>query len=341
MGRKTQHNSITSPDLLAQVNPDNISLLNDFINYLQSLQRSNGTIEQYENDIKIAFVWNLQHNNNKFFVEWTKRNVVAYQNWLITENANSPARVRRLKASLSSLSNFIENVLDDEYPNFRNIINKIESPANHPVLEKSVFSEEEIDGLLDYLISSGEYQKACMLALARYSGRRKSELVRFKVSDFGDDHLVCDGALYKSSPIKTKGRGVNGKMLECYTLAKQFKPYLDKWMEYREQNNIESKWLFPNRNDPEEHLGSSALNNWASTFSDILDANFHWHSMRHFLTTSLQRAGIPDSVIQQYFGWADISMVSVYSDLQADEQMMKYFTADGIVTPESNGFGSI
>lgn len=341
MGRKTKMNSITSPELLKQVNPENLQLLNDFIDYLRSVQKSEGTIRSYENDIQIAWVWCLQYNDNKFFIDWTKRNVVAYQNWLINENGNSPARVRRLKASLSSLSNFIESVLDDEFPTFRNIINKIESPVNQPVREKTILSDEQINTLLDTLVERKKYDKACAVALALYSGRRKAELLRFKVSDFDDDKLVCDGALYKSSPIKTKGRGAQGKMLECFCLANQFKPYLDLWLKYRAENNIESEWLFPDKTDPTRHMQISTMNSWANSFSKILGIPYYWHSMRHATVTTFKRAGIPDSVIQQYIGWADISMVPIYSDLQADEQLSMYFTKDGIVMPEQKSLADI
>ena len=183
MGRSTKMNSITSEAKLAQVNQENTQLLRDFLDYLRSIQRSETTIHGYENDIQIAWVWCLENNGNKFFVDWTKRNIVAYQNWLLNSNSNSPARIRRLKAALSSLSNFIEAVLDDEYPNFRNIINKVENPVNRPVREKTVWEDEELDSLLEKLIENEDYEKACFLALVMYSGRRKAELCRFKVSD--------------------------------------------------------------------------------------------------------------------------------------------------------------
>ena len=336
MSRKTKFNSITSDELLAQVNVENIELLNDFLNYLTSIQRSEGTILQYRNDINIAFVWNLKYNNNKRFVDWTKRNIVSYQNWLLNENQNSPARVRRLKAALSSLSNFIEQILDDEYPDFRNIINKVESPINQPVREKTIFTEEQIANLLNDLTQKQQFDKACALALALYSGRRKSELVRFKVSDFTDDRLVCNGALYKTSPIKTKGRGVNGKQLECFCLAPQFKPYLDRWLEWREAHGIESEWLFPDTKYHDEHMNAAKLNSWARRFTNDLGVDFYWHAIRHMTVTNFKRAGIPDTVIQQYIGWSDISMVPVYSDLQADEQLGMYFSGDGIIKPKGN-----
>lgn len=341
MARKTQMNSITSPELLSQINPENAQLLDDFVDYLRSVQRRESTINGYINDIQIAFVWSLLHNNNAFYCDWTKRQVVRYQNWLLNENKNSPARVKRLKAALSSLGNFVESVLDEEYPNFRNIINKIESPTNQPVREKTIFTDEQINMLLDKLVERGQYDKACALALALYSGRRKAEILRFRVSDFDEDNLVCEGALYKSDPIETKGSGANGKQLECFCLAKQFQPYLDMWMKYREENNIESNWLFPNREDPTKQLPISTMNSWANTFTRILGVDFYWHAMRHMTVTNFKRAGIPDTVIQQYMGWADISMVPVYSDMQAEEQLGLYFSKDGIVKPETKDLGDI
>lgn len=340
MGRSTKMNSITSAEKLAQVNPENTQLLRDFLDYLRSVQRSETTIHGYENDIQIAWVWCLENNGNKFFVDWTKRNIVAYQNWLLNSNSNSPARIRRLKASLSSLSNFIEGVLDDEYPNFRNIINKVENPVNRPVREKTVWDDEELEDLLEKLIETKNYEKACFLALAMYSGRRKAELCRFKISDFDDDKLVCDGALYKSAPIKTKGRG-GGKMISCYTLAKKFKPYLDLWLESRVELGIQSEWLFPNQKDVTECVSISTINSWSNTFSRLSGKPAYIHSLRHYFTTSLAKAGIPDGVIQSIVAWESSDMVRVYKDIDADEEIGMYFKNGDISVPDKKGFGDI
>lgn len=334
MPRKTKKNEITSTELLAQVNPQNEALLRDFLNYLRSVQRSETTIAGYENDIQIAWIWCLKYNDNKFFVDWTKRNVVAYQNWLLSENENSPARIRRLKASLSSLSNYIESVLDDEFPNFRNIIHKVESPINQPVREKTVWEDDELEDLLRVLTEKEEYEKACVLALAIYSGRRKAELCRFRVSDFDESNLVCGGALYKSAPIKTKGRG-GGKYIPCYTLAKKFKPYLDAWMQERERIGIESEWLFPSAENPDEQISQGTLNSWARTFSRLTGKDFYFHSLRHAFTTSLARQGLPDGVIQNIVGWESADMVRVYKDIDADEEIAQYFDENGEIRSDA------
>jgi len=330
MPRKTRQNDITSPALLSQVNPDNMRLKKDFVAYLQSVQRSPKTIAGYENDLDIFWVWNLQYNGNKFFPKISKRDFAAYQHWLINENGNSPARVRRLKSAISSMSNYVENILDDEeeFKGFRSSIKKIENPAMQQVRKKTVWEDSELDGLLDKLSASGQHKKACALALAMCSGRRKSELCRFSVDDFRHENLVCGGA------IQTKGFGL-GKYIHCYTLAKKFKPYFDAWMSERKEKGINSKWLFPSANDPTEQMSDTTLNSWANTFSRMTGEDFYWHSLRHYFTTHLAKLGLPDNVIQDIVGWDSADMVRVYKDISAEEQISQYFDENGDVKADS------
>lgn len=335
MGRKTKQNHITTPELIAQINPENARLVKDYLTYLRSMNRSDTTIEAYKSDLDIFFVWVLLNANNKFFIDITKRDLVSYQNWLINENENSPARVRRLKAVISSLSNYIENILDDEYPNYRSIVKKIENPVNTPVRAKTVLDESDCNNLLNKLVEKEEYQKACMFALAMASGRRKSELVRFKVSYFDESNIVY-GSLYRTpEKVKSKGRGKQGKLLHFYVLVKQFKPYFDLWMQERERLGIKSEWLFPDPDDATQHLSAQTLNSWAKTFSAILGVDFYWHSMRHHYTTYLSEQGIPDNVIQEILGWSDISLVSVYRDTDVVSEIGKYFCDGEIVSKET------
>ena len=331
MGRKTKQNKITSPELIAQINPKNIRLMNDFLDYLRSVGKAESTVKAYTSDLYIFFVWVLQNADNKYFPEVSKRDIVAYQNWLLRDNENSPARVRRLKATLSSLSNYIEAILDDELPGFRSIVRKIENPINEPTREKTVLTDEQADTLLEYLVGRKQYEKACCFALARYSGRRKSELPRFKVSYFDDENIIY-GSLYKTpEKIKTKGRGVNGKMLTCYVLSKPFKPYFDLWMQKRAELGIDSEWLFPDKDDPTQPIPISTLNSWTETFSNILDIPVYWHSLRHFFTTSLAKANLPDSVIKTIICLEGLEMAEIYKDIDDEEEIGKYFQDGEIV----------
>ena len=328
MGRKVQYNNITSDELLKQCNPENIELGKDFLDYLVSIDRSSSTVKAYSHDLNIFWVYLLQHAGNKFFVDLSKREISKYQSYCLTEWKWSPARMRRVKSTLSSLSNYVENMLDDEFENFRPIIRKIENPQNEKVMTKTVFTDEQLNDLLQKLVEQKKYDKACALSLAMCGGRRKSELPRFKVSYFNDENIIY-GSLYRSpEQIKTKGRGSRGKMLTVYTLSKPFKPYLDLWLKYREENNIHSEWLFPkkvNGSYIDEQMESKTLDSWAETFSNMLGVDFYWHSLRHYFTTQCSRSGLPDDVIQMLIGWNSLDMVSLYKDVTPDEQFGKYF----------------
>ena len=342
MGRKTKMTRITSPEKMVLINKNNIRLKDEFLMYLKSIQRSPGTITGYDSDLTILFTYILDNYDNKDFQQLSKRDLIGFQNWMVT-NGNSSSRIRRVKSAISSLSNYCENILADDDPDFdgfRSIVRKIENPPLQLVREKTVLEDDELGLLLDKLIEKKQYKKACCLALAMYSGRRKAELPRFRVEDFSDERLVCDGALYKSSPIQTKGRA-GGKYLACYTLAKKFRPYLDLWMKDREEQGIESEWLFPSATDTSKPMGISTLNSWAKTFSAILQNDFYWHAMRHYYTTCLTRAGIPDGVIQSIVGWDSADMVKVYKDIDADEEIGMYFKDGDISVPDRKGFGDI
>ena len=337
MPRKTRQNDITSAEKTAQINPSNLKLKDDFLAYLASVQRSPGTIRGYDNDLLIVFTYIMERLDNKNFEKLTKRDIASIQNWMVNENGNSPSRVRRIKAAMSSLSNYIETILDDEeeFRNFRPIVRKIANPAMQQVRQKTVWSDDELNDLLDKLSAAGEHKKACAVALAMCSGRRKAELGRFRVVDFEDGNLVCGGALYQTGePIRTKGFGL-GKYIYCYTMAKKFKPYLDAWMAQRKELGIESEWLLPDAADPTRQIGQSTLNSWAQTFSRLSGRDFYWHSLRHYMTTNLAKLGLPDNVIQSIIGWTSADMVGVYKDIGAEEEMARYFDENGDIRTDA------
>lgn len=344
-GRSTVYNLITSPEKLAQVNPENLELENDYLEYLSSVDRSKGTIKQYQANLHIFWCWNLEFNKNKFFVDLTKREIAKFQNHAINVWGWSPKRTRTVKATLSSLSNFIEAILDDEYEDYRPIVRKIESPADEAVRTKSVFQMDDLQPLLDELVEDGEYMKACVLALGMYSGRRKAELTRFKVSYFDESNLICGGALYKTpEKMVTKGRGQRGKLLDVYILAKPFQPYLDMWLEERTKLGIKTDWLFPKYKNGEwidEHIEGTLIDSFSKTYSRIIGRPVYPHALRHLYTTYLLEQNLPESVVQMILGWNTADLVRIYDDRSSESQLEKYFGADGIKKIEQKGLSDL
>lgn len=333
MARKTKRNPITASGRLADVNPLNIKLAKEFARYMRSMMRSEETIRGYMNDLKIFFLYLLEECDNKSIIDCTVRDFVNFQGYLLGDLEHSPARVRRLKSTISSFSNAIELLYPDKYPNFRNLIKKVENPVNKPTREKTILSQTQITHLLNTFVLRRQFEKACCFALAAYSGRRKSELFRFKVSDFDDDKIVY-GTFYKSDPILTKGRS-GGKKICCYTLVKQFKPYLDYWLEERKRRGIESEWLFPNPDDPTRSRSAHVMDSWSRSATKILGVDVYPHAFRHAMVSYLARAGLPNNVIVSLMQWeksSGDSMVAIYNDADDDEELGKYFSNGDILT---------
>ena len=342
MARKTVYNNIVTEELYAQVNKENLELADEFVEYLKSLDKSPATIKQYVNDLKICFVWNLLNNKNKFFIEFSKRDIMKYQNYLVNELGQSSSRVRRLKSAISSMSNFIEAILDEDYPNFRNIVNKIPAPDKSIAREKTVLKEEDVKKLLDYLVENKRYQQACCFALAVASGARKAELTRFKVEYFKDEYIQF-GALYKTpEKIKTKGRSSKGKLLHKYALVSTLKPYLDLWLKQRKELEIDSEYLFVAKNGGVyTQAKPTTLDAWSKTFSRILEKDFYWHSLRHLFVTNLCQNNIPAEIIKDIVGWTDTTLISTYNDSSVDDELGKYFDKDGVKNMEKKSFGDL
>ena len=342
-GRTTVYNNIVTEEKMKQVNPDNITLMEDFLDYLSSVDRSKTTINAYHNDLKIFWCWNLDFNKNKFFVEMNKREFAKFQNYGLTILGWSSNRVRRVKSTLSSLSNFIEDICDDEYEGFRSIVKKIENPVKEPVREKTVLTEEQIQYLLDTLIEKERYQQACAVALAIYSGCRKAELTRFKVSYFNEENIIHNSMYATPEKIRCKGRGGKvGKLLKKYTLL-DFKPYFELWMKKRQELGIDNEWLFVSFNSENgkyEQAKVTTMDSFAETCSKILDTPFYFHCLRHALCTKLCKNNYPPKIIQEYFGWASQDLISVYDDSEAVDDFGKYFS-DGIIKQEEKTFSDL
>ena len=65
MPRKTKQVRITSPEKMEKINKSNMRLKNDFLLYLRSVQRSEGTISGYDSDLNIvlSYIYDELDNN--------------------------------------------------------------------------------------------------------------------------------------------------------------------------------------------------------------------------------------------------------------------------------------
>ena len=330
MARKTLKNPLTDASTIERIKPENKLLLRDFMSYMKSVDRAPSTIYTYRKGIEAFLVYNLQYNKNKLFTEITKREFIRFQDWALYTLCWSPSRLHCVKSALSTMSNYVENILDDEYPGYQNTITQIESPMVRKVLPKTVFTKDELEGLLSQLVEMGKIRQAAALALAMYSGRRKSELLRFKISHFKEENVIYDSLWKTNELIKTKGRGSRGKQIPLYVLKDQFKPYLDMLLEDYKEHNIRGDWLLVSYKFPGRLLSVETLNDWAEYFTKLLGKDFYWHSIRHYFTTMMIKANVPIDIIQDMVNWDSATMLQIYSDVAMDENIGKFFAKNKI-----------
>lgn len=325
MGRETFRKVITSPELIEQINPKNKKLVDRYIkNY--STKCSPDTVKVYKSNLNIFFVWNLLENDNKFFVDIKKIDYMDFFDFAVTELQWGSARFANMRATLSSFSNWIEFYFDEEYPTFRNNVKKIERLPKDFVRKKSVFTEEELMGLMDWLGENGEVQQQCLLALMMASGARKSELLRFTTTMIDENNTAFDGLfLEMTEEMRVKGRGVNGKHMQRYIIKDMFLPYYHQWLEKRkeimEKNNVEHDYVFIKQNG--EPATISVISGWFEKWDKQLDQPFYAHAIRHFWTTYLLGLGVEKELVQELQQWSSDTLVSLYNDATVKDRKWK------------------
>lgn len=325
-GRKTFRKVITSDKLTAQINKENIKLMERFLKNFAT-KRSPKSVTVYRSNLTIFFTWNLENNDNLFFVDFKKYMLLDFFDYCCTELKWSSARYSQMHSCLSSFSTFIEDIYDEQYPNFRNLLPKIEKLPKEAVRKKSIFTKEELDGLMKKLGEEDRIQEQCLLALMMSSGSRASELSRFTIDIIDENNTAFEDLFLETTEeIQVKGRGVNGKRLIRYILKDTFLPYYYKWLPIREkimkENNQSHNYIFITKNG--EPATVITFRSWAERWNDYLDKPFYIHSIRHWYTTYLvTTVGLEQELVQDIIGWTSSDMVAIYNDSTAKDRKWK------------------
>lgn len=328
MARKTFKKIITTSKKIENIEESNKKLIDRFLRYMTP-RSSEGTIKVYKSNFNIFFCWNLEYNDNKPFEKIKKVEMQDFFLFCSEELKYSPNRYAQMHSSLSSLSNYIENQLDeiDRYKDFRNIVKKIEKLPKEVVRKKTILSVETVDNLMEELYKQNRIQESLFIALAISSGARMSELFRITLDLLDENETAFDDLfLVTKEPIKTKGRGKNGKQLYKYIIKALFLPWLNKWLPIREkilkENNIkEHNCLFIKQNGMP--ATQATVRCWIKRWEKMTGLDIYPHSFRHYFVTYLSKVGLEAELIQSIVGWSSGDMVSIYNDLRIDEREWK------------------
>lgn len=324
-GRETYRQIITSPELIEQINPENKKLMERYLKNFAT-KHSPKSVICYRSNLNIFFVWNILHNENKSYIDIKKLDLIDFFDFCLTELKWSPNRYAQMHSTLSSFSMFIETYYDDIYPNFRNLLPKIEKPTKETVRKKSIFTQEEIEGLMAWLSDRELIQEQCLLALMIASGARVSELVRFKTTMIDENNTEFDGLFLETSEeMQVKGRGVHGKMMKRYIIKDLFLPYYNKWLPLRkeimEENGQNHDSIFIKRDGSPAQV--TTIRGWIEKWDIALNKHLYPHSLRHYWTTYLLGLGLEKEFVQELQQWSSDTLVTLYNDATIKDRNWK------------------
>jgi integrase len=255
LGRKTNQNNYHTDEKWELCNPLNINLTSEFMDYLSASGKSIETQKKYLNNLQIFFVWVLDNLEDKSIAEINKKDFMKWQNYMAKKELSS-SRIRMMRSSVSSLCNYIENMCDEEYPDFRNVVNKVPAPKLIYNREKTYLDFEDFEAIKQELIEQQDWQKLVYITLSYDSACRLGEAHKaLKTIDFVNN---------KTNVVTGKG----GKTFPLY-FSDETKVYIQKYLEIRGNDDCDKLFIVKN-NGKIEPAKYSTLYKWCEKFSKIL-----------------------------------------------------------------------
>lgn len=326
MPRKTFRKIITSEEAISKINPKNIKLIERFLRS-KNAKCSDLTILNYRSDLNIFFCYNLENNENKFFINLKKIEIAEFFDYGLLELKWSGNRYLRMRSLLNSFSDFICDYLDEDYPDFKNIITKaVPKIPKTPVRKKTVLLPEQIYGLRDSLLDENRIQEACLLMLLASSGARISEILRIDVDLIDEEHTAFGGLFLETTEeIKTKGHGKNGTKMTRFIIKDTFLPVFNQWSKLRKEilikNNLDHHSMFiTSKGKP---ISVAGVRNWIDKWGVYLGVDVYPHAFRHFIVSDLTRKGCSSDFIVAVMKWKSADMFHIYNDIEDKDREWK------------------
>lgn len=268
------HNFYTE-ELWSQVNKENKNIMEDFLQEYKQRKMSKGTIAGYRNDLRIIMIYILKELGNRCVLDLKKKDFRNLSLYFTEECEMSAARTNRLKSSINSLLTFCED--DDDYDYEVNYAKKVRGIPKNRVKDDEddfFFTYDEFIKVRDILVKQEKWQLAVLWSLGFDSAGRKNELFQVKK----------EGLLNSNKTNVVVGK--RGKKFPLVYLD-DTKELIRKYLEWRDDDDIESLWIKGTGDKKEPISDSSVLYDRIVSISKILsevrgeECNIFTHTMRH------------------------------------------------------------
>lgn len=320
------YNRIYNKEKWESVCKYNKNLMDDFLLELKSQKKSQGTINQYRNDLRILFIYIHDELDNKEIYKLKKKHFRNYLMWL-SDKGMSNARVNRLMSALRSMLEFGSNEEDYEDELEINYAQKVKGLQKEKVREIIFLTDEEVEYIYTRLVEEKKYQQALLCALMYDSAGRRKECFQVTKDSITDDSNFTNqvvGKRNKKFKLMYHGRTKSAMKL---------------LMKNRGNDDIESLWTttVDGKLVPASY---EALYAWVISWRKILAEKFEYkefnpHSFRHSCANNLENGTHYVSKelnkkfelfqIQKLMNHSDISTTQSYLQDKSEDELLEAF----------------
>ncbi|MEW5569591.1 tyrosine-type recombinase/integrase [Rossellomorea marisflavi] len=286
-------------EMWLEVNDEYRELVEEFI----SVQNhSPQTKKQYISSLR-QFGWYVKSSmNNKALHKISKRDFLRYISYLRDNRKMSSSGLGMKKAAVSSLCNYIENVIVgeedyDQFKQFRNFTRGLPAIPKNTVYEKVKVTLEEYKEMMKVLEEDENYLGMAWLATAFNVGARRSEIVQFK-SEILNYEIAENASFVYSHNVRLKGSGEDGK-IEPYMINLEALEYMKLLVEKR---GYDHEYIFTTKYNGEIQQMSPAWADYfcANTLSDILGRRINPHLFKASCITHLLESGVKLELVSKF-----------------------------------------
>jgi len=275
---------------------DNISLLNQYIDYLLYQRRlQEATVDVYKFEVTSFLNFIDENNYSVFNIE-----ISFLENYFeaIKEERNLSSRTQA--KNLSALKSFMKFLLYKNYisENPLDVFDQINIENTLP----DIISEEEVNILLGSikLVDDLAIRDAALFELIYSCGLRVSEVINLELINYQKDFLIVRGKRDKMRYVPIGD--VAKEKLNFYLNNSRLKLLKNK-----------NQFIFLGRRG--NKLTRQAINKRLNLYCMKSGIYIHVHTLRHCFATHLLKGGADLRIVQELLGHSDIKTTQIYTHL--------------------------
>jgi site-specific recombinase XerD len=326
MKRGRVYNNIYDEEEYKEVNQENKDTIIDFLEEYKQRKIKTSTLKQYANNLRIFSIFVKRFCDNKSFFSLTKRDVRKFSIWLNSDLDLSTARTNSILSACRSMLTYCED--SDEYEYDNNVSKKVKGLPKESVKNNDAnffVTFEDIMKIREELLKRNELQLCTLLMLSFDSGARRNEIAQVKKHGLLENNRtnVVVGKRGKTFPL---------------VYLDDTKEVIQKYLEDRGEDNIESLWIIGKGNNKKE-ASYESLYDWIIKISEIFseidgkERNIFHHSLRHSRVECLLQGQdtriIDESTgLPKIFSLEQVQMFLHHSDPKTTQGYAKDHTED-------------